>query len=178
MLTDCGRLEVLLQTEQHPLLPASKPRQVLVFVSSRRQTRLTALDLMAYAAADDRPRAFLHLSGARVLGARWCSAPLHATRAPLPCMSSPHRRPPTHQPTDHELEQTLGLVKDASLRHTLQVRALRGRAVLCCARLRDAACAAAGLHPPTCACAATASTFCAAAVWYRAAPRGLAGQRP
>lgn len=38
--------------------------QVLIFVSSRRQTRLTALDLLAYAAADDRPRAFLHMTGA------------------------------------------------------------------------------------------------------------------
>jgi activating signal cointegrator complex subunit 3 len=37
--------------------------QVLIFVSSRRQTRLTALDLMAYAAADDRPRVFLHMTG-------------------------------------------------------------------------------------------------------------------
>ncbi len=36
--------------------------QVLVFVSSRRQTRLTALDLIAYAAADDRPRQFLRVS--------------------------------------------------------------------------------------------------------------------
>lgn len=40
------------------------PVQVLVFVSSRRQTRLTALDLIAYAAADDRPRQFLRLPDA------------------------------------------------------------------------------------------------------------------
>lgn len=40
--------------------------QVLVFVSSRRQTRLTALDLIAYAAADDRPRQFLRLSDAEM----------------------------------------------------------------------------------------------------------------
>ena len=37
-----------------PLKPA------LVFVSSRRQTRLTALDLIAYAAADENPNAFVH----------------------------------------------------------------------------------------------------------------------
>ena len=36
--------------------------QVLVFVSSRRQTRLTALDLIAFAAAADRPRQFVHMS--------------------------------------------------------------------------------------------------------------------
>jgi hypothetical protein len=38
----------------------SKP--VLVFVSSRRQTRLTALDLIAFAAADMKPDQWLHMS--------------------------------------------------------------------------------------------------------------------
>ena len=32
---------------------------MLVFVSSRRQTRLTALDLIGYAAGDERPRQFV-----------------------------------------------------------------------------------------------------------------------
>ena len=36
-------------------------KPVLVFVSSRRQTRLTALDLIAYAAADERPQQFVHM---------------------------------------------------------------------------------------------------------------------
>jgi activating signal cointegrator complex subunit 3 len=36
-------------------------KPVLVFVSSRRQTRLTALDLIAYAAADERPSQFVHM---------------------------------------------------------------------------------------------------------------------
>lgn len=40
----------------------SKP--VLVFVSSRRQTRLTALDLIAFSAADGDPRKWLHMSEA------------------------------------------------------------------------------------------------------------------
>lgn len=35
-------------------------KPVLVFVSSRRQTRLTALDLLGFAAADERPRQFVH----------------------------------------------------------------------------------------------------------------------
>ena len=35
--------------------------QVLVFVSSRRQTRLTALDIIAYAAADEHPRGFVRM---------------------------------------------------------------------------------------------------------------------
>ena len=37
----------------------SKP--VLIFVSSRRQTRLTALDLIAYLATDSNPKQWLHL---------------------------------------------------------------------------------------------------------------------
>jgi activating signal cointegrator complex subunit 3 len=37
-------------------------KPVLIFVSSRRQTRLTALDLIQYAAADERPRQFLSMT--------------------------------------------------------------------------------------------------------------------
>eukprot|EP01100_Stratorugosa_tubuloviscum_P015682 TRINITY_DN921_c0_g1_i6.p2 TRINITY_DN921_c0_g1~~TRINITY_DN921_c0_g1_i6.p2 ORF type:complete len:174 (+),score=60.72 TRINITY_DN921_c0_g1_i6:1927-2448(+) len=39
---------------------ATKP--VLVFVSSRRQTRLTALDLIAYLVAEDKHTSWLHMS--------------------------------------------------------------------------------------------------------------------
>lgn len=39
----------------------SPTKPALVFVSSRRQTRLTALDLIAYCAADDDPKRFLHM---------------------------------------------------------------------------------------------------------------------
>ena len=43
------------------LVQAHSPiKPVLVFVSSRRQTRLTALDLLGYAAGDERPRQFVH----------------------------------------------------------------------------------------------------------------------
>ncbi len=34
---------------------------MLIFVSSRRQTRLTALDLISYCASDDESKRFLHL---------------------------------------------------------------------------------------------------------------------
>lgn len=37
-------------------------KPVLVFVSSRRQTRLTALDIIAFAAADERPEQFVHMA--------------------------------------------------------------------------------------------------------------------
>lgn len=53
-----------LQPYSHTCCASLPNGQVLIFVSSRRQTRLTALDLLAYAAADDRPRAFLHMTGA------------------------------------------------------------------------------------------------------------------
>ena len=36
-------------------------KPTLVFVSSRRQTRLTALDLIAFAAADERAEQFVHM---------------------------------------------------------------------------------------------------------------------
>lgn len=39
----------------------SPTKPVLVFVSSRRQTRLTAMDLISFAAADERPRQFVHM---------------------------------------------------------------------------------------------------------------------
>lgn len=43
--------------QQHsPLKP------VLIFVSSRRQTRLTALDLISFIAADDNPKQWVHMS--------------------------------------------------------------------------------------------------------------------
>ncbi len=43
-----------------PVQAHSPIKPVLVFVSSRRQTRLTALDLLGYAAGDERPRQFVH----------------------------------------------------------------------------------------------------------------------
>jgi activating signal cointegrator complex subunit 3 len=43
------------------ILEHSPSKPALVFVSSRRQTRLTALDLIAYCASDDDPKQFLHM---------------------------------------------------------------------------------------------------------------------
>lgn len=40
----------------------SPVKPVLIFVASRRQTRLTALDLIAYAAADLNPSQWLHMN--------------------------------------------------------------------------------------------------------------------
>ena len=45
----------------------SPVKPALVFVSSRRQTRLTALDLIAFLAADDNPKQWLHMPESEVL---------------------------------------------------------------------------------------------------------------
>lgn len=37
------------------------PKPVIVFVPTRKQARLTAIDMLAYAAADQKPNRFLHL---------------------------------------------------------------------------------------------------------------------
>lgn len=39
----------------------SPDKPTLIFVSSRRQTRLTALDLIAYLAAENDPKQWLHM---------------------------------------------------------------------------------------------------------------------
>lgn len=49
--------------DQPSTLPAT---QAIVFVSSRRQTRATAMDIISHAVADDKPRAFLHMTEAEV----------------------------------------------------------------------------------------------------------------
>lgn len=40
----------------------SPEKPVLIFVSSRRQTRLTALDLIAFLAGEDNPKQWLHMA--------------------------------------------------------------------------------------------------------------------
>lgn len=45
-----------------PAIKTHSPHKpVLIFVSSRRQTRLTALDLIAFLAAEDNPKQWLHM---------------------------------------------------------------------------------------------------------------------
>ncbi|GAB4820015.1 hypothetical protein N2152v2_007061 [Parachlorella kessleri] len=58
----CPRMATMNKPAYAAIQTHSPTKPVLVFVSSRRQTRLTALDLIAYAAADDRPRQFLRVS--------------------------------------------------------------------------------------------------------------------
>lgn len=46
---------------EFPAIRSHSPaKPVLIFVSSRRQTRLTALDLIAFLATEDNPKQWLH----------------------------------------------------------------------------------------------------------------------
>jgi activating signal cointegrator complex subunit 3 len=60
----CPRMATMNKPCYSSVLEYSPEKPVLIFVSSRRQTRLTALDLIAYCAADDNnpnPKKFLHM---------------------------------------------------------------------------------------------------------------------
>lgn len=58
----CPRMATMNKPAYAAIQLHSPLKPVLVFVSSRRQTRLTALDLIAFAAAADRPRQFLRMA--------------------------------------------------------------------------------------------------------------------
>ena len=116
-------------------------------MSSRRQTRLTALDIMAYAAADDRPRVFLRMTGGLLCARRQqpdtaCVMAVCGLRqgqhfgeprVAIGCAGAPQALPCQGQRcrqnlmlclviphADHELEQNLALIRDSALRDTLQ----------------------------------------------------------
>eukprot|EP00850_Spirogloea_muscicola_P017869 SM000157S02099 [mRNA] locus=s157:242304:257751:- [translate_table: standard] len=58
----CPRMNSMNKPAYAAINTHSPVKPVLIFVSSRRQTRLTALDLIQCAAADERPRQFLSLT--------------------------------------------------------------------------------------------------------------------
>ena len=58
----CPRMATMNKPCYATILEHSPTKPTLIFVSSRRQTRLTALDLIAYCAADDNPKRFLNMS--------------------------------------------------------------------------------------------------------------------
>jgi len=58
----CPRMATMNRPAFQAIRQHSPAKPVLVFVSSRRQTRLTALDLIAYLAAEDDPKQWLHMS--------------------------------------------------------------------------------------------------------------------
>lgn len=58
----CPRMNSMNKPAYAAITSHSPSKPVLIFVSSRRQTRLTALDLIQFAIADERPRQFVHMS--------------------------------------------------------------------------------------------------------------------
>ncbi|XP_031489870.1 DExH-box ATP-dependent RNA helicase DExH14 isoform X2 [Nymphaea colorata] len=57
----CPRMNGMNKPSYAAICTHSPTKPVLIFVSSRRQTRLTALDLIQFAASDERPRQFLNM---------------------------------------------------------------------------------------------------------------------
>ncbi|KAI8920167.1 Sec63 Brl domain-containing protein [Powellomyces hirtus] len=57
----CPRMMSMNKPTYTAILTHSPKKPVIVFVSSRRQTRLTALDLISLCGADENPRRFLHM---------------------------------------------------------------------------------------------------------------------
>lgn len=62
----CPRMATMNKPTYAALTTHSPNKPALVFVSSRRQTRLTALDLITFSAADGNPRKFLHMEDAEL----------------------------------------------------------------------------------------------------------------
>ena len=58
----CPRMATMNKPTYRAILNHSPTKPALVFVSSRRQTRLTALDLIAYCSADERESQFLRMT--------------------------------------------------------------------------------------------------------------------
>lgn len=65
----CPRMASMNKPAYAAIQAHSPLKPVLVFVSSRRQTRLTALDLITFAVADERPRQFVHMEDEELEGA-------------------------------------------------------------------------------------------------------------
>ena len=66
----CPRMATMNKPAYIAIQTHSPSKPVLIFVSSRRQTRLTAFDLVAFVAAGDEPKQWLHLPENEVSVAR------------------------------------------------------------------------------------------------------------
>ena len=62
----CPRMATMNKPTFAAIRTHSPTKPVLVFVSSRRQTRLTALELISFLAAEDDPKQWLHMPEAEV----------------------------------------------------------------------------------------------------------------
>ena len=62
----CPRMATMNKPTYAAIKTYSPVKPILVFVSSRRQTRLTAFDLVAYVAREDNPKQWLHMAESEV----------------------------------------------------------------------------------------------------------------
>lgn len=62
----CPRMATMNKPTFNAIKTHSPTKPVLVFVSSRRQTRLTALELISFLAAEDNPKQWMHMPEAEV----------------------------------------------------------------------------------------------------------------
>ena len=62
----CPRMATMNKPTYTAIRTHSPTKPILIFVSSRRQTRLTAFDLVAFVAAEDYPKQWLHTSETEV----------------------------------------------------------------------------------------------------------------
>ncbi|XP_055848927.1 activating signal cointegrator 1 complex subunit 3 [Episyrphus balteatus] len=62
----CPRMATMNRPAYQAIRTYSPSTPAIIFVSSRRQTRLTALDLITYVAGDDTPKQFLHVSDTEI----------------------------------------------------------------------------------------------------------------
>ncbi|XP_022081843.1 activating signal cointegrator 1 complex subunit 3-like [Acanthaster planci] len=62
----CPRMATMNKPTFQAIRTHSPTKPTLIFVSSRRQTRLTALDLIAFLAAEDNPKQWLHIEEAEI----------------------------------------------------------------------------------------------------------------
>ena len=63
----CPRMATMNKPTFAAIRTHSPTKPVLVFVSSRRQTRLTALELISFLASEDDPKQWLHMPETEVL---------------------------------------------------------------------------------------------------------------
>lgn len=62
----CPRMATMNKPSFTAIKTHSPSKPILIFVSSRRQTRLTAFDLVSYVAVEDNPKQWLHISDGEV----------------------------------------------------------------------------------------------------------------
>jgi len=64
---NASRIIAMAKPTYHAILKHADKRPVIVFVPSRKQTRLTAIDILTFCAADMKPDRFLHTSESKLV---------------------------------------------------------------------------------------------------------------